>query len=184
MIKLRNSVVLSFRLCIGYACSGTCNKVRVGTNVLIDLPYIYSTEGKVKEPNLAAEAGQGLLSAVTSYARGDMVRVSHTIALPSPLSLHIFRGLCSPLCRASSRLLLAAERAPIRRRGPPRLAPRTWYVHKCDIGVALSYDYGLQISFSGCKDSQTSADTVEAGQSTGAMSFVSSEITCINHHES
>jgi len=32
----------------------------------------YSTEGKVKEPNLAAEAGQGLLSAVSSYARGDM----------------------------------------------------------------------------------------------------------------
>lgn len=32
----------------------------------------YSTEGKIKEPNLAAEAGQGLLSAVTSYARGDM----------------------------------------------------------------------------------------------------------------
>jgi hypothetical protein len=29
------------------------------------------------------------------------------------------------------------------------------------------------ISWSGCKDSQTSADTVEAGQSTGAMSFVS-----------
>ena len=28
------------------------------------------------------------------------------------------------------------------------------------------------ISFSGCKDSQTSADTVEAGQSTGAMSYV------------
>ena len=38
-----------------------------------DLPYIYSTEGKVKEPNLAAEAGQGLMSAVSSYARGDMV---------------------------------------------------------------------------------------------------------------
>ena len=32
----------------------------------------YSTEGKIKEPNLAAEAGQGLLSAVTSYSRGDM----------------------------------------------------------------------------------------------------------------
>jgi len=29
-----------------------------------------------------------------------------------------------------------------------------------------------QISFSGCKDSQTSADTVEAGQATGAMSHV------------
>lgn len=31
----------------------------------------------------------------------------------------------------------------------------------------------MQISWSGCKDSQTSADTVEAGQSTGAMSYVS-----------
>lgn len=30
----------------------------------------------------------------------------------------------------------------------------------------------LQISWSGCKDSQTSADTFEGGQSTGAMSFV------------
>ena len=32
----------------------------------------YSTEGKIKEPNLAAEAGKGVLSAVSSYARGDM----------------------------------------------------------------------------------------------------------------
>ena len=30
-----------------------------------------------------------------------------------------------------------------------------------------------QISWSGCKDSQTSADTVEAGSATGAMSYVS-----------
>ena len=30
-----------------------------------------------------------------------------------------------------------------------------------------------QISWSGCKDDQTSADTQEAGQATGAMSFVS-----------
>ena len=43
------------------------------SHLLVDLPYIYSTEGKIKEPNLAAEAGQGVLSAVTSYARGDMV---------------------------------------------------------------------------------------------------------------
>jgi hypothetical protein len=33
--------------------------------------FQYSHEGKVKEPNLAAEAGSGLLSAVSSYARGD-----------------------------------------------------------------------------------------------------------------
>lgn len=35
----------------------------------MDLPYIYSTEGKIKEPNLLAEAGQGLLSAGKSYLR-------------------------------------------------------------------------------------------------------------------
>jgi len=29
------------------------------------------------------------------------------------------------------------------------------------------------VSFSGCKDSQTSADTQEGGEATGAMSFVS-----------
>lgn len=32
----------------------------------------YSTEGKVKEPNLALEAGQGLYSAASSYMKGDM----------------------------------------------------------------------------------------------------------------
>jgi len=38
----------------------------------LDLPYLYSTQGVVKEPNLAKEAGQGLLSIVSSYARNDM----------------------------------------------------------------------------------------------------------------
>jgi metacaspase-1 len=38
----------------------------------LDLPYIYSTSGVLKEPNLAKEAGQGLLSIVSSYARGDL----------------------------------------------------------------------------------------------------------------
>ena len=33
------------------------------------------------------------------------------------------------------------------------------------------YDFA-QISWSGCKDSQTSADTWEAGVATGAMSYV------------
>lgn len=40
----------------------------------------YSTEGKIKEPNLVAEAGQGLLSAVTSYARGDMGGVFSSVS--------------------------------------------------------------------------------------------------------
>ncbi|KAL4997193.1 Metacaspase-1 [Aspergillus recurvatus] len=38
----------------------------------LDLPYIYSTQGILKEPNLAKEAGQGLLGVISSYARGDM----------------------------------------------------------------------------------------------------------------
>jgi hypothetical protein len=38
----------------------------------LDLPYLYSTQGVLKEPNLAKEAGQGLLSIVGSYARGDL----------------------------------------------------------------------------------------------------------------
>lgn len=32
----------------------------------------YSTEGKIKEPNMAAEAGMGVLSAVSAYAQHDM----------------------------------------------------------------------------------------------------------------
>jgi hypothetical protein len=38
----------------------------------LDLPYIYSTKGVLKEPNLAKEAGQGLLNAVQAYASGNM----------------------------------------------------------------------------------------------------------------
>ena len=39
---------------------------------VLDLPYIYSTKGVLKEPNLAKEAGQGLLGAITAYAQGDI----------------------------------------------------------------------------------------------------------------
>lgn len=39
---------------------------------VLDLPYIYSTKGILKEPNLAKEAGQGLLEAAGHYARGDV----------------------------------------------------------------------------------------------------------------
>ncbi|KAJ9497314.1 Ca(2+)-dependent cysteine protease [Exophiala xenobiotica] len=44
----------------------------------LDLPYIYSTQGVLKEPNLAREAGQGLLSIVSSYARGDLGGMAST----------------------------------------------------------------------------------------------------------
>lgn len=44
----------------------------------LDLPYIYSTQGVLKEPNLAKEAGAGLLSIVSSYARGDLGGMAST----------------------------------------------------------------------------------------------------------
>ncbi|AEO69817.1 4fd98761-21d0-47e1-8e41-9f4fe46f5cd1 [Thermothielavioides terrestris] len=46
---------------------------------VLDLPYIYSTKGVLKEPNLAKEAGLGLLEAVGAYARGDMGTVASTV---------------------------------------------------------------------------------------------------------
>lgn len=44
----------------------------------LDLPYLYSTQGVLKEPNLAKEAGQGLLGIVSAYARGDMSGMANT----------------------------------------------------------------------------------------------------------
>ncbi|KAL6866744.1 hypothetical protein J3F83DRAFT_740986 [Trichoderma novae-zelandiae] len=46
---------------------------------VMDLPYVYSTKGVLKEPNLAKEAGQGLLGAITSYASGNMAGVASSI---------------------------------------------------------------------------------------------------------
>ncbi|KAF9468049.1 caspase domain-containing protein [Collybia nuda] len=100
----------------------------------LDLPYIYSTEGKIKEPNLAAEAGQGLLSAVTSYARGDMGGV--------------FKSAMGIVKTATGNTQKADKLTKATRTSP------------ADV-----------ISWSGCKDSQTSADTSEAGEATGAMSY-------------
>ncbi|KAI0833389.1 caspase domain-containing protein [Trametes gibbosa] len=111
---------------------------------VLDLPYIYSTEGKIKEPNLAAEAGQGVLSAVTSYARGDMGGVFSSVS-----------GLLKTATGSNQR----ADKITKATRTSP-----------ADV-----------ISWSGCKDSQTSADTVEAGQSTGAMSYAF--ISCLRQNK-
>ncbi|KAI5310414.1 Ca(2+)-dependent cysteine protease, partial [Ascosphaera atra] len=45
----------------------------------LDLPYIYSTQGVLKEPNLAKEAGMGLLNVVSAYARGDLGSMVETV---------------------------------------------------------------------------------------------------------
>lgn len=99
----------------------------------LDLPYIYSTEGKIKEPNLVAEAGQGLLSAVTSYARGDMSGLFSSAM-----------GLVKTATGSSQK---AAKQARATKTSP------------ADV-----------VMWSGCKDVQTSADAVESGEATGAMS--------------
>jgi hypothetical protein len=38
----------------------------------LDLPYIYSTQGVLKQPNLSKEAGQGFLGVISSYSQGDL----------------------------------------------------------------------------------------------------------------
>lgn len=97
--------------------------------------FQYSTEGKIKEPNLLAEAGQGLLTSGVAYLRGD-----------KKAALSGIIGLVKSAAGSNSK---ADEKTKQTRTSP------------ADV-----------ISWSGCKDDQTSADTVEAGKSTGAMSFV------------
>ena len=76
-----------------------------------------------------------MLSAVTSYAKGDMGGV--------------FSSVTGLLKTATGNEKRANERA------------KRTKTSSADV-----------ISWSGCKDSQTSADAVEAGAATGAMSFV------------
>lgn len=47
---------------------------------VLDLPYTYSTKGVLKEPNLAEEAGQGLLQTAMSYMRGDNAGVMRGVS--------------------------------------------------------------------------------------------------------
>jgi hypothetical protein len=46
---------------------------------VMDLPYVYGTKGQLKEPNLAKEAGEGLLSAISAYATGNMAGVGSAV---------------------------------------------------------------------------------------------------------
>jgi len=48
----------------------------------LGLPYIYSTEGKVEEPDLALGASQDLLGAASSYAGGDTGTVMKRVPGP------------------------------------------------------------------------------------------------------
>ncbi|GAA6064128.1 hypothetical protein JCM10212_006767 [Sporobolomyces blumeae] len=99
----------------------------------LDLPYIYSTQGKLKEPNMLKDAGSSALGALSSYARGDL------------------GGVFKSITSVGSRIMNGDKATEITKQTRTSMA---------DV-----------ISFSGCKDDQTSADTSMAGRATGAMSW-------------
>lgn len=112
----------------------------------LDLPYMYTTEGKIKEPNLAADIGQGLLGMAGSYAKKDM----------------------GGLLKSGMGILRVAS-GGVQKAGDYTKKTRT---SPADV-----------ISWSGCKDSQTSADAFEGGQATGAMSFAFISVLSSNKNQ-
>lgn len=99
----------------------------------LDLPYVYSTEGKIKEPNVAAGAAKGLMSTLSSFQRNDVGGM--------------ISGVTNLVKVASGGTQKAGQYAKATRTSPADA-----------------------ISWSGCKDSQTSADAQIGGRNTGAMS--------------
>ncbi|GAA5924710.1 Ca(2+)-dependent cysteine protease MCA1 [Sporobolomyces koalae] len=99
----------------------------------LDLPYMYSTQGKLKEPNMLKDAGTGALGAISSYARGDLGGVFKSV---TSLGSRIMNGDKATQMSKATR----SSNADV-------------------------------ISWSGCRDKETSADTAMAGQATGAMSW-------------
>lgn len=101
---------------------------------IMDLPYMYSTKGVLKEPNLLKDAGQGLMGLGQAYLRNDIG------GLMSGAS-----GLFKKVTQSgggNQEMVKQMKTAP------------------ADV-----------ICFTGCKDTQTSADASIANQSQGAMSF-------------
>lgn len=50
------------------------------SGTVLDLPYLYSTKGVLKEPNLLKDSAQGVFSAFTSYAQGDLGSVVKNVS--------------------------------------------------------------------------------------------------------
>lgn len=104
----------------------------------LDLPYVYSTSGNIKEPNVVAGVGKGLMGAAMNYAQGNIGGM--------------LKGLMGTFNEA--RNSESAEAFTKQNRSSP-----------ADV-----------VMLSGCKDAQTSADAVEAGKATGAMSWAFIEV--------
>lgn len=128
-----------------------CSNSSCHSGTALDLPYVYSTSGQIKEPSelpspsrhkhpltaflsdIAAGLGKGLLGAGMSYARGDVGGM--------------VKGLFSTIKEAT---------------GSNSADEKTKQTRTSGADVVM---------LSGCKDSQTSADATEAGKATGAMSY-------------
>lgn len=59
-------------LCEG--CRLTCIFDSCHSGTALDLPFVYSTKGVIKDQNIFKDAGKGLISAGISYASGDTQR--------------------------------------------------------------------------------------------------------------
>lgn len=101
---------------------------------ILDLPYMYSTQGVLKEPSLLKDAGMGLIGIGTAYLRNDMGGM-----------LSGAKGLFERVSHSSS-----GNEEKVRQ---AKTAP-------ADV-----------ICFTGCKDTQTSADATIGGTGQGAMSY-------------
>ncbi|ORY32109.1 metacaspase [Naematelia encephala] len=103
------------------------------SGTVLDLPYVYSTEGKIKEPDLFAGAQQALKTAGMDFMSGNTAGMMSTLM-----------GTAKSVYGRKE----AEERTRLSKTSP------------ADV-----------IQWAGCTDAQTSADTQEAGKSTGAMSY-------------
>ncbi|ORZ24008.1 peptidase C14, caspase domain-containing protein [Absidia repens] len=99
----------------------------------LDLPYVYSTQGAVKEQNIFKDAGNGLMKAGMAYAGGNV------------------GGALSSLMSIGNKVMTG-------KKTDERV--KQFKGSEADV-----------ISFSGCKDDQTSADAVINSRATGAMSY-------------
>lgn len=111
----------------------TCIFDSCHSGTALDLPYVYSTQGTVKEDSPFKDAGSGLLSAGLAYASGNK------------------SGALSSLMSLGKNIM-----------GRKSVDDRVKQFKSSESDV---------IMFSGCKDNQTSADAMENGASTGAMSY-------------
>jgi len=103
------------------------------SGTVLDLPFIYSTRGVIKESNILSLGGKSLLNAGFSYFKGEKSGALNTLKELKNTAVEHQK----------------LRRKNIETKGSP-----------ADV-----------IMFSGCKDTQTSADAQEAGEATGAMSY-------------